>query len=93
MTGRTQAPDNGRHFGIAVDDKPLAIEQLKAMGVTLLDGPFTDFLDPWGNRVELTTYTNIQFSKTDGVLKGMGLSHLKKSDEALKELALKGMAP
>ena len=63
------------------------------MGVTLLDGPFTDFLDPWGNRVELTTYTNIQFSKTDAVLNGMGLSHLKKSDEALKELAEKGMAP
>ena len=38
----------------------------------LLDGPFTDFLDPWGNRVELTTYTNIQFTKADHVLRGMG---------------------
>ncbi len=91
--GRKQGPDDNRHFGIAVDDKPLAIERLKAMGVTLLDGPFTDFLDPWGNRVELTTYTNIQFTKSDAVLNGMGLSHLKKSEEALKELAEKGMAP
>ncbi len=93
MTGRTQEPDKGRHFGIAVDDKPLAIKRLKEMGVTLLDGPFIDFLDPWGNRVELTTYTNIQFTKTDAVLRGMGLSHLKKTDEALKELREKGMAP
>lgn len=93
MTGRTQGPDQGRHFGIAVDDKPLAIERLKAMGVTLLEGPFTDFLDPWGNRVELTTYTNIQFSKTDAVLRAMGLSHLEKSDEAIRELREKGMAP
>jgi catechol-2,3-dioxygenase len=93
MTGRTQEPDRGRHFGIAVDDKPLAIARLKEMGVTLLDGPFTDFLDPWGNRVELTTYTNIQFTKTDAVLRGMGLSHLKKTEEALKELRDKGMAP
>ncbi|MBT6509902.1 MAG: VOC family protein, partial [Rhodospirillaceae bacterium] len=79
--------------GVAVDDKPLAIERLKEMGVTMLDGPFADFLDPWGNRVELTTYTNIQFSKTDAVLKGMGLSHLEKTEEALKELGEKGMAP
>lgn len=91
--GRKQGPDDNRHFGIAVDDKPLAIERLKAMGVALLDGPFTDFLDPWGNRVELTTYTNIQFTKSDAVLNGMGLSHLRKTEEALKELAEKGMAP
>jgi len=91
--GRRQGPDDNRHFGIAVDGKPLAIERLKDMGVELLDGPFTDFLDPWGNRVELTTYTNIQFTKADHVLKGMGLSHLEKTDEAKQELADKGMAP
>ncbi len=51
MAGKRQGPDEGRHFGIAVDDKPLAIEMLKEMGVQLLDGPFTDFLDPWGNRI------------------------------------------
>ena len=63
------------------------------MGVELLDSRFLDFLDPWGNRVEITTYTNIQFSKTPGVLRGMGLSHLQKTDEALGELRKKGMAP
>ena len=63
------------------------------MGVELLDQRFLDFLDPWGNCVEITTYTNIQFSKTEHVLVGMGLVHLKKSDEALSELRKKGMAP
>ena len=93
MTGRRQGPDEGRHFGIAVDDKPLAIERLKAMGVELLDTRFTDFLDPWGNRVELTTYTNIQYTKADHILNGMGLGHLKKTPAAIEELAKKGMAP
>ena len=93
MAGRRQGADDGRHFGIAVDDKPLAVERLRDMGVEFLDGPFTDFLDPWGNRVEITTYTAIQFTKADHVLCGMGLGHLRKSAGAIKELADKGMAP
>ena len=86
-------PDTMRHFGIAVDDKPLARKTLESMGVKLLDSRFLDFIDPWGNRVEITTYTNIQYTKADHVLRGMGLGHLKKSDEALAELRAKGMAP
>lgn len=86
-------PDQMRHFGIAVDDKPLARRTLESMGVKLLDSRFLDFLDPWGNRVELTTYTNIQYTKANHVLRGMGLGHLSKSDEALAELRAKGMAP
>ena len=89
--GREQGPDQQRHFGIAVDDKQLAKETLEEMGIEFLDSRFLDFLDPWGNRVEITTYTNIQFSKTDGVRKGMGLSHLEKTDSAKDELRKRGM--
>ena len=91
--GRRQAPDDRRHFGIAVDDKGLARQRLEEIGVTFLDGRFMDFLDPWGNRVEITTYTKIQYTKADHVLRGMGLEHLQKTDEALAELREKGMAP
>ena len=91
--GRTQGPDDNRHFGIAVDDKELVRRRLAEMGVELLDGRFLDFLDPWGNRVEITTYTNIQFTKADHVLRGMGLGHLRKTDHAIEELRGKGMAP
>jgi len=95
MTNRTQKPDDGRHFGIAVDDKELVRKTLKSMGVRMLDldGKFLDFHDPWGNRVEITTYRNIQFTKADHVLKGMGLENLTKTDSAIKELADKNMAP
>jgi catechol-2,3-dioxygenase len=91
--GSNPSPDNRRHFGIAVDDKELARKTLQEMGVQLLDGRFLDFLDPWGNRVELTTYTKIQYTKADHVLRGMGLEHLEKTPEAIEELRAKGMAP
>ena len=91
--GRTQQPDAKRHFGIAVDDKERARKDLEALGIEFLDGRFLDFLDPWGNRVEITTYRNIQFTKAAHVLRGMGLAHLSKSDRALAELRRKNMAP
>ena len=91
--GRRQAPDDDRHFGIAVDDKELVRRTLAEMGVKLLGGRFLDFLDLWGNRVEITTYANIQFTKADHVLRGMGLGRLRKTGEAIEELRRKGMAP
>ena len=91
--GREQGPDRARHFGIAVDDKPAVHAALEEMGIEILDGRFLDFLDPWGNRVEITTYTNIQFSKTDHVLAGMGLGHLEKTPVARAELHQRGLGP
>ena len=89
--GRKQPPDDGRHFGLVVDDKEVARKTLKAAGVTSLDGPFLDFQDPWGNRVEIVGYENIQFTKATNVLRGMGLTQLTKNEKAKKELAEKGM--
>ena len=89
--GRTQSPDEKRHFGIAVDDKELVRNTLTEMDVTLLGGQFLDFLDPWGNRIEITTYTNIMFSKPTAILRGMGMDHLQKTDEALSELDKHGL--
>jgi predicted enzyme related to lactoylglutathione lyase len=91
--GRTQAPDGGRHFGLVVDDRDAVRKALADAGVTPLPGPFLDFLDPWGNRIEIIGYDNIQFTKAANVLRGMGLAHLSKNANALKELAAKGMAP
>ncbi|MBT6883721.1 MAG: VOC family protein [Rhodospirillaceae bacterium] len=91
--GRTQPADHGRHFGLVVDDKEAVRASLEDMGVDILPGRFLDFYDPWGNRIEIVGYTNIQFSKTPGVLRGMGLSGLEKNENAIKELTEKGMAP
>jgi predicted enzyme related to lactoylglutathione lyase len=91
--GRRQRADDGRHFGLVVDDKEAVRRALVAAGVEILPGPFLDFLDPWGNRVEIVDYANIQFTKAVHVLRGMRLGHLSKTESAIKELADKGMAP
>jgi lactoylglutathione lyase len=91
--GRTQAPDDGRHFGLVVDDKEAVRKALAEAGIEPLPGRFLDFLDPWGNRIEIVGYDNIQFTQAPQVLRGMGLSNLSKNEKAIKELADKGMAP
>ena len=91
--GRSQSADDGRHVGLVVDDKKAAREALAAAGVEILPGPFLDFRDPWGNRIEIVGYENIQFTKAPNVLRGMGLAHLSKNEAAIKELSDKGMAP
>lgn len=92
-TGRRQSADDERHFGLVVDDRQPALDALEKLGIPLLPGPFKDFLDPWGNRVELVDYATIQFSKTPQVLDGMGLGGLAKNEEAITELREKGMSP
>jgi catechol-2,3-dioxygenase len=91
--GRSQSADDGRHFGLVVDDKEVARQALVDAGVETLPGPFLDFRDPWGNRIEIVGYDNIQFTKAPNVLRGMGFAHLSKNEKAIKELADKGMAP
>jgi catechol 2,3-dioxygenase-like lactoylglutathione lyase family enzyme len=80
-----------RHFGLVVDDRSTVKALAEAAGARMIEGPFLDFLDPWGNRIEVVDYANIQFSKTPAVLRGMGLA-LEKNDNARQELAAKGMA-
>jgi predicted enzyme related to lactoylglutathione lyase len=91
--GRAQAADDGRHIGLVVDNKEAARKALAEAGIETLPGPFLDFLDPWGNRIEIVGYDNVQFTKAPNVLRGMGLSHLAKNAAAIKELTDKGMAP
>ena len=93
QSGRSQAADDGRHFGIVVDDKEAVRQALAAAGVAPMPGRFLDFQDPWGNRIEIVGYDNIQFTKAPNVLRGMGLEHLTKNEKAIEELTGKGMAP
>jgi predicted enzyme related to lactoylglutathione lyase len=91
--GRSQAPDTNRHFGLVVDDIKKIVQSARDAGAEILSASGRDFLDPWGNHIQVVDYTEIQFTKAQPVLKGMGLQSLKKSTPAIEELASKGMAP
>jgi catechol 2,3-dioxygenase-like lactoylglutathione lyase family enzyme len=88
--GREQGPDQGRHFGLVVEDKTAVRAALEAADVELEPGSRLDFRDPWGNRIEIVDYRDIQFTKAPAVLAGMGLT-LEKRSEALSQLADKGL--
>jgi lactoylglutathione lyase len=89
--GRRQPSDDNRHFGLVVDDKEAVRRALEEAGVEILRGRGLDFLDPWGNRVQVVEYGSIQFTKTESVLRGMSLEGLEKSERALGELRAKGL--
>ena len=90
--GRRQPPDDHRHFGLVVDDKEAVRRALDEAGVEILPGRGLDFRDPWGNRVEVVDYRDVQFTKAPEVLRGMDAEDLEKTDAARDELRRKGMA-
>ena len=79
-----------RHIGFVVDDRSSVKARAEAAGAKMVEGPFLDFLDPWGNRIEVVEYADIQFTKAPQVLHAMGLD-LRKSRKALQELSAKGV--
>jgi lactoylglutathione lyase len=89
--GRSQPPDEERHLGLVVDDKAAARRALEEANAEILLGRGLDFRDPWGNRVQVVEYGEIQFTKAPEVLRGMGLVHLEKSERAREELRRKGL--
>lgn len=90
--GRKQPGDDGRHFGLVVDDMDAARRALKAAGAEILPGRGLDFLDPWGNRVQVVDYRDVQFAKTDSALRAAGADGLEKRDGTLEEMRKKGLA-
>ena len=90
--GRTQPPDRHRHFGLVVDDKEATRRALEEAGAEIQPGRGLDFLDPWGNQVQVVDYGDVQFTKTPEILAGMGLPDLPKTEQALTELREKGLA-
>jgi len=85
--------DDKRHFGLVVDDPGTVERRLDELEIEPLSGPGLEFHDPWGNRVQIVAYEEIQLTKAAHVLDGMGLGALDKTDDALAELSEKGLEP
>jgi len=89
--GRTQPPDQHRHFGLVVDDKEAVRARLQELGIPVF-GRGVDFRDPWGNLIQVVDYRDVQFTKTNDVLRAMDLEGLEKSESAIAELRAKGIS-
>ena len=87
---RAAEPVASGHYGLVVDDQDEVVRRAREAGARMIGGH--DFLDPWGNRWQVVDYRDVQFTKADRVLEGMGLSGLGKSERALGELRAKGLS-
>jgi catechol 2,3-dioxygenase-like lactoylglutathione lyase family enzyme len=92
--GRSQPPDDGRHFGLVVDDVDAAQAAAEREGLRVLGGggrQSFDFRDPWGNRFQVVGYRNIQFERTPGVRRRLGIEGVEKTEAARAEIADRGL--
>jgi lactoylglutathione lyase len=92
--GRSQEPDGGRHFGLVVDDVDAAREAAEREDLEILGRRSTsfDFRDPWGNRFQVVGYRNVQFERTPGVRRALGIEEVEKTDAARTEISERGLA-
>src|SRR5437660_939917 len=93
--GRTQPADDGRHFGLVVDDKEAVRQALAEAGVETLPSQFLDFLDPWGNRIEIVSYDNVQFTMALSLILGeakLAAEHMETTAEVTLEKVADGFA-
>ena len=89
--GGPEVPDRARHVGLVVEDKEALRAALLAGGEEVGSQGALRVRDPSGNQLEIVDYRDVQFSKTEGVLRAMGLDGLRKHDSALAELREKGI--
>ena len=90
--GRVQPPDQGRHFGLVVDDMEVVRAALREAGLDVQEEGSLDFLDPWGTHGQGVDYRDIQFTKAPQVLRAMAIEELSKTEAAREELRSKGIS-
>jgi catechol 2,3-dioxygenase-like lactoylglutathione lyase family enzyme len=90
--GRSQEPDAQRHFGLVVDDKEAVRAAAREAGLEVLGGRGLRFVDPWGNQFEIVGYGDVQFERTPGVKRRLGIEGLEKGAAAQREIRRRGLA-
>jgi lactoylglutathione lyase len=91
--GRTQGPDDGRHFGLVVDDLDAVLAAARAAGLEARPSGLggVDIRDPWGNFFQAIDYREVQFERTPGVKRALGVEGLEKSEKARKQISDRGL--
>ena len=91
---RSQPADDHRHFGLVVDDVSAAREAARREGLAIVadTGHSFDFRDPLGNRFQVVDYGDVQFERTDGVKRKLGVEELQKTPDARRQISERGLA-
>jgi lactoylglutathione lyase len=86
--------DVDRHFGLVVDDKEAVRAAASEAGFEVLPSRRggLELRDPWGNRIQIVAYSEVQFERTDGVKRALGIEDLQKTDAARAEITRRRLA-
>jgi catechol 2,3-dioxygenase-like lactoylglutathione lyase family enzyme len=85
---RVEPRSERRHFGLVVDDVDAVLAAARDRGASIRGN---NVGDPWDNRFDVVAYSDVQFTKTEPVLRAQGAADLGKSEKALAELRAKGI--
>jgi len=94
IEGRTQPRDDDRHIGLVVDDVDAVGGALETAGLAYTRSARTgsiDFRDPWGTLFQVVSYRDVQFERSDGVRRKLGITDIEKSEAARREIAARGL--
>jgi catechol 2,3-dioxygenase-like lactoylglutathione lyase family enzyme len=91
--GRAQGPDDGRHLGLVVDDLDAVLAAARAAGLEARPSGLggVDIRDPWGNFLQVVAYSDVQFERTPGVKRALGIEGLEKSAKARQQIRDRGL--
>jgi catechol 2,3-dioxygenase-like lactoylglutathione lyase family enzyme len=91
--GRAQGPDDGRHFGLVVDDLDAVLAAAREAGLEAAPSGLggIDIRDPWGNFLQVVAYSEIQFERTPGVKRKLRIEGLEKSEKARRQIRDRGL--
>jgi lactoylglutathione lyase len=94
MQGRRQGADDERHFGLVVDDVGAVRDAVEREGLEVIHpgARGLDFRDPWGNHFQIVAYDAVQFERSPGVKRKLGIGDLAKSAAAVREIDERGRA-
>ncbi len=87
-----RGPDAKRHFGLVVDDLERVRAAVEREGLEVVGTRGLTFLDPWGNQLQVVDYREVQFERTEGVKRKLGITELDKGERALAEISERGLA-
>ncbi len=89
--GRAQAADDDRHFGLVVDDPDAVRAAAAEAGFTDAGGRGLNLRDPWGNLIQVVAYAEVQFERSAGVRRKLGIEGLEKTESARAEIVDRGL--
>ena len=84
-------PDPGRHVGPGRRRQGGVARRTGGAGFDVAASGSLRVRDPSGNQLEIVDYRDVQFAKTEAVLRAMGMSGLEKSEQARAEMRDKGL--